>query len=98
MTATVDSIFDEYARRYTERDVEGVTNLCLWPSLLARSAKPCFPWKERKTPLLVRGSGFLLQNGPAWLLTRLQTGTFPLAVCLRVYAVHGRLRAPRDLM
>ena len=31
VTTTVDSFFDEYARRYTERDVEGVTNLCLWP-------------------------------------------------------------------
>ena len=36
MCATVDSFFDEYARRYTERDVEGVTNLCLWPFLAIR--------------------------------------------------------------
>ena len=36
MTATVDSFFDEYTRRYTERDVEGVTNLCLWPFLSIR--------------------------------------------------------------
>ena len=36
MTATVDSLFDEYARRYTERDMEGVTNLCLWPFLAIR--------------------------------------------------------------
>ena len=36
MTATVDSIFDEYARRYTERDIEGVTNLCLSPFVAIR--------------------------------------------------------------
>jgi len=36
VTATVDSFFDEYARRYTERDVEGVTDLCLWPFLAIR--------------------------------------------------------------
>jgi hypothetical protein len=29
MSATVDSLFDEYAHRYTEGDVEGVTSLCL---------------------------------------------------------------------
>jgi hypothetical protein len=31
MTAAVDSLFDEYYGRYAERDMEGVTNLCLWP-------------------------------------------------------------------
>ena len=36
MTATVDSLFDEYARLYTERDMEGVTNLCLWPFIAIR--------------------------------------------------------------
>ena len=36
VTATVDSLFDEYARRYEERDMEGVTNLCLWPFLAIR--------------------------------------------------------------
>jgi SnoaL-like domain len=36
VTATVDSIFDEYARRYTERDIEGVTNLCLSPFVAIR--------------------------------------------------------------
>ena len=36
VTPSVVSIFDEYARRYTERDVEGVTNLCLWPFLAIR--------------------------------------------------------------
>ena len=39
MSATVDSFFDEYARRYTERDVDGVTNLCLWPFLAIRKGK-----------------------------------------------------------
>ena len=36
MTDTVDSIFDEYARRYSERDVEGVAEVCLWPFLAIR--------------------------------------------------------------
>ena len=36
MSAPVDSFFDEYARRYTERDAEGVTNLCLWPFVAIR--------------------------------------------------------------
>ncbi|HMJ84175.1 MAG TPA: hypothetical protein VK504_13440, partial [Vicinamibacterales bacterium] len=39
MTATVDSFFDEYARRYTERDMEGVTNLCLWPFVAIRNGE-----------------------------------------------------------
>jgi hypothetical protein len=39
MSATVDSFFDEYARRYSERDVDGVTNLCLWPFLAIRRGK-----------------------------------------------------------
>ena len=36
MSATVDSFFDEYARAYTEGDVEGVTSLCHWPLLAVR--------------------------------------------------------------
>jgi hypothetical protein len=36
MSATVDSFFDEYARCYTDGDVEGVTSLCLWPLLAVR--------------------------------------------------------------
>lgn len=36
MTATVDSIFAEYARRYSNRDLEGVSELCLWPFLAIR--------------------------------------------------------------
>jgi hypothetical protein len=36
MSATVDSFFDEYTRRYTEGDVEGVTSLCLRPFLAVR--------------------------------------------------------------
>jgi hypothetical protein len=39
MTASVDSFFDEYARRYTERDAEGVTNLCLCPFLAVRRGR-----------------------------------------------------------
>jgi hypothetical protein len=36
MSATVDSFFDEYARAYTEGDVEAVTSLCHWPLLAVR--------------------------------------------------------------
>ena len=36
MTASALSTFDEYTRRYSDRDVEGVTNLCLWPFVAIR--------------------------------------------------------------
>ena len=36
MSATVDSLFDEYARHYTDGDVERVVGLCLWPFLAVR--------------------------------------------------------------
>jgi hypothetical protein len=39
VTSSVVSIFDEYTRRYSERDVEGVTNLCLWPFLAVRKGE-----------------------------------------------------------
>jgi hypothetical protein len=39
MSDMVDSFFDEYARRYTDRDIEGVTNLCLWPFLAIRAPR-----------------------------------------------------------
>ena len=32
----IDSLIDEYARRYSARDVEGVTGLCLWPFVAIR--------------------------------------------------------------
>jgi hypothetical protein len=37
MSVTVESFIDEYSRHYSERDVEGVTNMCLWPFLAIRS-------------------------------------------------------------
>lgn len=37
--AAVDSLLGVYQDRYTERDVEGVTNLCLWPFLVIRKGK-----------------------------------------------------------
>lgn len=40
MTETVDSLLDEYQRRYVARDAEGVTNLCLWPFLAIRKGAP----------------------------------------------------------
>jgi hypothetical protein len=33
VTATVELFIDEYGRRFTERDVEAVTDLALWPFL-----------------------------------------------------------------
>jgi hypothetical protein len=33
------STFEEYTRRYSARDVEGVTDLCLWPFLAIRKGK-----------------------------------------------------------
>ena len=36
MSGALDSFFADYARRYTEGDVEGVTSLCLWPFLAVR--------------------------------------------------------------
>ena len=34
--ATVEEVMDEYIRRYSERDLEGVTELCLVPFLAIR--------------------------------------------------------------
>ena len=39
MTASVDSLLDEYQHRYTERDAEGVTNLCVWPFVAIRKGE-----------------------------------------------------------
>jgi hypothetical protein len=36
VTESIVSTFDEYNRLYSDRDVEGVTNLCLWPFLAVR--------------------------------------------------------------
>ncbi len=36
VTAAIDSLIHEYARRYSARDVEGVTELCLWPFVAIR--------------------------------------------------------------
>jgi hypothetical protein len=36
MTVTIDSLMHEYARRYSARDVDGVTELCLWPFVAIR--------------------------------------------------------------
>ena len=38
--ATVDDVLDEYIRRYSERDVEGVTEFCLAPFLAIREGVP----------------------------------------------------------
>jgi SnoaL-like domain len=40
VAATIASFFDEYARRYTERDLEGLTALCMWPFLAIREGVP----------------------------------------------------------
>jgi hypothetical protein len=39
VTATVDSFLDEYVRRYGERDMEGVTDLCVWPFVAIRKGE-----------------------------------------------------------
>jgi hypothetical protein len=39
VTDTVDSLLEVYQRRYTERDAEGVTNLCLWPFVAIRKGE-----------------------------------------------------------
>ena len=36
MTAAVDSLIHEYARRYSAPEVDGVTDLCLWPFVAIR--------------------------------------------------------------
>ena len=36
MTASIESVLDEYIRRYSGRDVEGVTDLCLAPFVAIR--------------------------------------------------------------
>jgi hypothetical protein len=36
VTASIESTFEDYTRLYSDRDVEGVTNLCLWPFLAIR--------------------------------------------------------------
>jgi SnoaL-like domain len=38
--ARVDEVLDEYIRRYSERDVKGVTELCLAPFLAIREGVP----------------------------------------------------------
>ena len=38
--ANVPGWMDEYIRRYSERDVEGVADLCLWPFLAIREGVP----------------------------------------------------------
>ena len=40
MAKTVDAFMDEYIRRYSERDVAGVTALCLAPFLAMREGVP----------------------------------------------------------
>jgi hypothetical protein len=39
VAASYLSTFEEYARRYSDRDVEGVTNLCVWPFVAIRRGK-----------------------------------------------------------
>jgi hypothetical protein len=36
MTSDIDSLMNEYIRRYSGRDVDGVAELCLWPFLAIR--------------------------------------------------------------
>jgi hypothetical protein len=36
MTVAIDSLIHEYARRYSAREVDGVTELCVWPFVAIR--------------------------------------------------------------
>lgn len=36
MSGAAESLIDEYARRYSARDVAGVTELCVWPFVAIR--------------------------------------------------------------
>ena len=40
MPATVDEVMDEYIRRYSARDLDGVTEYCLAPFLAIREGVP----------------------------------------------------------
>ena len=40
MTATIDSLIDEYTNRYVARDADGVAELCLCPFLAIREGMP----------------------------------------------------------
>jgi hypothetical protein len=40
VASNVPAYMDEYIRRYSERDVEGVADLCLWPFLAIREGVP----------------------------------------------------------
>jgi ketosteroid isomerase-like protein len=40
VSASVEAVIDEYIRRYSERDVEGVTELCPAPFLAIREGIP----------------------------------------------------------
>jgi hypothetical protein len=42
VTASIESTFDEYTRLYSDRDVEGVTNLCLWPFFAVRRGEAIY--------------------------------------------------------
>ena len=37
MTVAIDSLIHEYARRYSACEVDGVTELCLWPFVAIRA-------------------------------------------------------------
>jgi SnoaL-like domain len=39
MTAATDSLIHEYARRYSAREADGVTELCLWPFVAIREGE-----------------------------------------------------------
>jgi SnoaL-like domain len=40
VTDSVEAFMDEYISRYSDRDGEGVTELCLWPFLAIREGVP----------------------------------------------------------
>jgi hypothetical protein len=40
MSSDAELVIHEYARRYTARDVEGITDLCLWPFVAVQDGVP----------------------------------------------------------
>jgi hypothetical protein len=76
MTATIESLVDEYIGRYATRDIEGVTDLCLSPFLAIRQGKAIhLPDREAvRDHFFGAIGGYRLASGVAdWKLVELDT-------------------------
>ena len=54
MTADVEAFVHEYARRYSAREVEGVTELCLWLFLAIQAGMPIHPADRERCAITPR--------------------------------------------